>query len=45
MGGSYRVNADWLVPLPFGLTTKQAMAVGTAGFSAMLGIQALEDHG
>ena len=40
-----RVKADWLVPLPAGITTKQAMAVGTAGFSAMLAIQALEDHG
>lgn len=40
-----RVNADWLVPLPGGLTTKQAMAVGTAGFAAMLAIIALEDHG
>jgi len=40
-----RVKADWLVPLPTGLTTKQAMAVGTAGFSAMLGVQALEDQG
>ncbi|MFD0979923.1 oxidoreductase [Tropicimonas aquimaris] len=40
-----RVKADWLVPLPEGLTTKQAMAVGTAGFTAMLAIMALEDHG
>ena len=40
-----RVNADWLVPLPEGLTTKQAMAVGTAGFTAMLSVMALEDHG
>ncbi len=40
-----RVKADWLVPLPSGLTTRQAMAVGTAGFTAMLAIQALEDHG
>ena len=40
-----RVKADWLVPLPKGLTTRQAMAVGTAGFTAMLAIQALEDHG
>lgn len=39
------VKADWLVPLPKGLTTRQAMAVGTAGLSAMLGILALEDHG
>jgi acrylyl-CoA reductase (NADPH) len=40
-----RVKADWLVPLPDGLSTKQAMAVGTAGFTAMLAIMALEDHG
>jgi acrylyl-CoA reductase (NADPH) len=40
-----RVRADWLVPLPAGLTTRQAMAVGTAGMAAMLAIIALEDHG
>ena len=40
-----RVKADWLVPLPKGLTTRQAMAVGTAGFSSMLAILALEAHG
>lgn len=40
-----RVRADWLVPLPEGLSTRQAMAVGTAGFTAMLAIMALEDHG
>ena len=40
-----RVKADWLVPLPVGLTTRQAMAVGTAGFTAMLAVMALEDHG
>lgn len=40
-----RVKADWLVPLPQGLTTRQAMAVGTAGFTAMLAVMALEDHG
>jgi acrylyl-CoA reductase (NADPH) len=40
-----RVKADWLVPLPAGLTTRQAMAVGTAGFTAMLAVLALEDHG
>lgn len=40
-----RVKADWLVPLPDGLTTRQAMAVGTAGFTAMLALLALEDHG
>ncbi|MGR3501115.1 acryloyl-CoA reductase [Pseudaestuariivita sp.] len=40
-----RVKADWLVPLPGGLDARQAMAVGTAGFTAMLAVQALEDHG
>lgn len=40
-----RVKADQLVPLPEGLTTRQAMAVGTAGFTAMLAVMALEDHG
>ena len=40
-----RVKADWLVPLPDGLTTRQAMAVGTAGFTAMLSVMALEAHG
>jgi acrylyl-CoA reductase (NADPH) len=40
-----RVKADWLVPLPDGLTTGQAMAVGTAGFAATLAVNALEDHG
>jgi acrylyl-CoA reductase (NADPH) len=40
-----RVKADWLVPLPEAMTTGQAMAVGTAGFSAMLSVIALERHG
>ena len=40
-----RVDGDWLVPLPEGITTRQAMAVGTAGLTAMLAVQALEDHG
>lgn len=40
-----RVKADWLVPLPAGLDTRQAMAVGTAGFTSMLAVMALEDHG
>jgi acrylyl-CoA reductase (NADPH) len=40
-----RVSAEWLVPLPAGLTTRQAMAIGTAGFTAMLGVMALEAHG
>ncbi|MBI1170169.1 acryloyl-CoA reductase [bacterium] len=40
-----RVKADWLVPLPAGLTTRAAMAVGTAGLTSMLAVLALEDHG
>jgi len=40
-----RVRADWLVPLPEGLDTRAAMAVGTAGFTAMLAVMALEDRG
>jgi acrylyl-CoA reductase (NADPH) len=39
------VSSDWLVPLPAGLTTRQAMAVGTAGLTAMLAVMALEAHG
>ncbi len=39
-----RVDADWLVPLPEGITTRQAMAVGTAGFTAMQALMALERH-
>lgn len=40
-----RVSGDWLIPLPQSLTPLQAMAVGTAGYTAMLCIQALMDHG
>ncbi len=39
------VKADWLVPLPPGLTLAQAMGIGTAGFTAMLCVLALEEHG
>jgi acrylyl-CoA reductase (NADPH) len=39
------VNGDWLVPLPLGFTTGQAMAVGTAGLTAMLSVMALQAHG
>lgn len=38
-----RLKADWLVPLPQGLTAKQSMMVGTAGFTAMLCVQAIVD--
>ena len=40
-----RVPADWVVPLPNGLTTRQAMALGTAGFTAALSVAALEEAG
>lgn len=40
-----RVPSEWVVPLPNGLTTREAMALGTAGFTAALSIDALEDHG
>jgi acrylyl-CoA reductase (NADPH) len=40
-----RVKGDWLVPLPDGLTPKRAMALGTAGFTAMLAVIALEQQG
>jgi acrylyl-CoA reductase (NADPH) len=40
-----RVKGDWLVPLPDTFTTKQAMAIGTAGYTAMLCVMALEEHG
>lgn len=40
-----RVKGDWLVPLPQGLTPAQAMAIGTAGYTAMLCLMALDHHG
>ena len=40
-----RVESGWLVPVPDGLTTEQCMAIGTAGYTAMLAVMALEDHG
>ena len=40
-----RVKGDWLIPLPKGLTPAQAMAIGTAGYTAMLCVMALERHG
>ena len=43
--GHARVKGDWLVPLPYGLSPMDAMAVGTAGYTAMLSIMALERHG
>ncbi len=40
-----RLNSQWLIPLPKGLTPKQAMAIGTAGYTAMLSVIALEKNG
>lgn len=40
-----RLNGNWLVPLPGAFTERQAMAIGTAGYTAMLCVLALEKHG
>jgi len=40
-----RVPAEWVVPLPDGLTTREAMVVGTAGYTAALSVLTLLDHG
>lgn len=40
-----RVKGDWLIPLPEGMTAAQAMAIGTAGYTAMLALLAIEKHG
>ena len=40
-----RVKGTWLVPMPKGLDARKAMAIGTAGFTAMLAVMALEEHG
>jgi acrylyl-CoA reductase (NADPH) len=40
-----RVRAEWLIPLPKGFTAKQALAIGTAGYTAMLCVMALQSHG
>jgi acrylyl-CoA reductase (NADPH) len=40
-----RLQGDWLVPLPDGLSEQQAMAIGTVGYTAMLCLMALERHG
>ncbi|ACI51984.1 quinone oxidoreductase, YhdH/YhfP family [Gluconacetobacter diazotrophicus PA1 5] len=45
LAGRARVNGDWLVPLPDAFTTRQAMAIGTAGYTAMLCVLALERQG
>jgi len=40
-----RIPADWIVPLPAGLSLKEAMIIGTAGFTAALSVQRLQDNG
>jgi len=40
-----RLNGDWLIPLPSAFTTRQAMAIGTAGYTASLCVDALRQHG
>ena len=45
MAGHARLQGDWLVRLPGGFSTRQAMAIGTAGYTAMLCVLALEQHG
>ena len=40
-----RLKGDWLIPIPDQLSTRQAMAIGTAGYTAMLSLIALERHG
>jgi acrylyl-CoA reductase (NADPH) len=45
MSGRARLQGDWLVQLPSAFSTRQAMAIGTAGYTAMLCVLALEQHG
>jgi len=45
LAGYATTRADWLVPLPEGMTAQQAMSIGTAGYTAMLCVMALEAHG
>jgi acrylyl-CoA reductase (NADPH) len=44
-GEKARLKSDWLVPLPGTMSTREAMAIGTAGYTAMLAVMALEEHG
>jgi acrylyl-CoA reductase (NADPH) len=44
-GEKARLKGDWLVPLPGTISTREAMAIGTAGYTAMLAVMALEQHG
>ena len=43
--GKARVKGDWLVPLPASMSAREAMAIGTAGYTAMLAVMAIERHG
>ena len=45
LAGRARLKGDWLIKRPAAFTTRQAMAIGTAGYTAMLCVLALEDHG
>jgi len=45
LAGKARAKGEWLVPLPQGISLKQAMAIGTAGYTAMLCVMALQRHG
>ena len=45
LAGKARLKGDWLIKRPAAFTTRQAMAIGTAGYTAMLCVLALEDHG
>jgi len=44
-GAKARVKGDWLVRLPASMSAREAMAIGTAGYTAMLAVMALERHG
>ena len=44
-GEKARVKGNWLVPLPAGMSARDAMAIGTAGYTAMLAVMELERHG
>ena len=45
LAGQARLNGDWLIPLPAGISARAAMAIGTAGYTAMLCVMALDRHG
>ena len=45
LAGEARVKGDWLLPIPHGLDARRSMAIGTAGYTAMLCVLALERHG